>query len=143
MKKFITAAVLSLLGFGVSAGEAILPYWALTASETSCLSISNISNTDINIKVTLYNLDGTEYAGAIDFGSNISSLGQDTLLASKKSADFCLRKVSGDRFGYGVIKTTEVAGATGKSFVVAHARQVYVAGGFHSAAVPINSGLPF
>lgn len=143
MKKYVTASILSVLGFAASAGEAIIPYWALTASETLCMSVSNISNNEVQVNVRLYNQDGSLYSGALEFASNISSLNQDTLLPARSSADFCLKKVSGDRFGHGIIETAEVAADNGKSFVVAHGRQVYVSGGFHSAAVPINNGLPF
>jgi len=143
MKKYIAAGFFSVLTFGAYAGEAIIPYWHMYSTETPCISISNVSNKAVNFKVTLYNQDSSKYTGDLQFAKNIAMLDQDTLLPARGTAKFCLQKTASEFFGHGVIKTSEIDEAGGKSFVIAHSRQVHVAGGYHSSAVPINGGLPF
>ena len=143
MKKLLILGLFSCFAGKTLAGEAFIPYWSKWPSETTCLSVSNISNNDVNIKVTLYKQDGSKYLGSIEFAENISSLDQDTLLAANGTAYFCLARSSGGSFGYGKISTTEVNEENGNSFVIAHSRQVLVSGGYHSSGVPINNGMPF
>lgn len=57
MKKFLLKSLLAVSVFtsvGASAGEAVIPNWSLYASGNTCFSVSNISNTPMNVKVTLF-----------------------------------------------------------------------------------------
>ena len=141
MKKLIAAVVLYAFANPILAGEAVIPFWSKWPSETTCLSVSNISNSDVNFKVTLFDQSGSKYLGAIEFANNISALDQESTLPAKETAYFCLKTSSGGSYGFGQIVTSEVEGSVGKSFVLAHSRQVLSTN--HSSAVLINNGLPF
>lgn len=144
MTKILLGGIFSLLGSQALAGEAVIPWWSLFPSENPCISVSNISNNEVKFKVTLYNKDGSKYLGALDFPNNIVALDQDTILAARETAYFCLKRFSNSgSFGHGLIETSEVEDSNGKSFVVAHSRQILRSGGFHSSVVPINNGQPF
>ncbi|MCC2617723.1 hypothetical protein LJ739_15835 [Aestuariibacter halophilus] len=143
MKKFIVAS-LSLASLFAHAGEAIVPYWAVTSSETPCFSVSNTSSSPVDIKVTLYDASGNKYTGPLLYPVNISALDQSATLAARSSATFCLQQGSGNYSGHGIVQATNTDPNSSKTFVVAYGRQVYsVSSMRHSAMIPINGGLAF
>ncbi|GAB3010908.1 hypothetical protein [Bowmanella dokdonensis] len=142
MKKY-TILALAFSNLSAHAGNAVIPYWTVTASETACFSVSNISSSDVGFKVTLFDQNGSKYSGALLYPVNISALDQDTNLPAKSSASFCLQKNSSNKFGHGFITTSESSDEGAKNFVVANGRQVYSVNSAHSALIPINGGLPF
>lgn len=144
MKYF--AILCSLLGFNSLAGEAIIPFVQANANVTYTLNISNVSATDAEVEVVLFNKDGTTYTGgyATDNGGALNS---PFTIPANQTIWIWVNSPQGTTIastfrGYGVIKSTEVSGATGKAFIVAHG--IYDGSNASRwASIPINNGLPF
>lgn len=143
MKKWLAVMAFAMGVKGVSAGEAIIPVWNLYAEGTSCFSISNVTNTPLNFKFELYQRDGTQYTGVLDFAKGISALAQDTQLNGHSSAQFCLKRYNTDKFGYGRVITSPVTAGTGKVFAVATGHFLNVSSTSHGETILINNSMPF
>lgn len=144
--KYLASLLLLMSALPSSAGEAIIPFWQANAHATYTLNISNVSSTPAEVEVMFYNKDGTQYTGAYQI-DNAGALNAPFTLQPNQTAWIWINGPSGTSIssshrGYGVIKSTEAAGATGKAFIVAYGK--YDGSGTHRwMGVPINNGMPF
>lgn len=127
----------------VVAGTAIIPsYHIWNGGGKSCFKISNISASNAEVNVQLFDRTGAQFNGTVASKDIIEQLGVPFTLEPKKTAFFCLTSGDTGAPGYGVIESQAVDPAGGQVFLVAHG---YYTNSVHTQAfsIPINGGLPF
>jgi hypothetical protein len=131
---------------------AILPHWLKDPSPMyTTIFISNISDEQVTVYLTLYNVDGNSYTESSETGTNFSvergfsgdpmSAGGATLQANA-TGELRVLGTGTLKTGYGQIKWS----STGSSRValIAFAREtIDVSSGFAFAVFPVNGFVPF
>jgi hypothetical protein len=139
-----------------STGKAVIPAYLTSSSAKTVFSVSNITDEQISVTVTLYEKDGTiitddnsSSAGRIT-GSNLLNYDDqntDSTLTFTLDAHctgyFSTNYTSSVKFGYGVIQWQQDSNAL-LGLVVVGAENIYVDTDADSRyLVPVNNGLPF
>jgi hypothetical protein len=133
-------------------GGAILPAWYKDSSPmyTSIL-VSNVSDEQVTVHITLYNFDGNTYTESSETGTNISvergfsgdpmSSGGATLQANA-TGELRVLGTGALKHGYGEVKWS--SSGSSRVALIAFARQtVDMSNGFAFAVFPVNSFVPF
>ncbi len=162
MKKILVCLVvmacllgLSNVAFGTSGSAVINHYWSTTGGAYSHLNVSNITDSTISVKITLYLLDGTIlYDSSTNQSSGYVKIDAGTILNytegdNTKTVSFdlaanqtCRFVVSGfTAYGYGIIEWTQNSKET--KGLVASSTLVNTGSGISISVIPINNGLPF
>ncbi len=126
-------------------GKAIVPHWYVNANvsnnQSSHFFISNISKSDLIVKITLYNKDSTTYSANV---TRINFQNSDTEIGAGKTAYYKIGGIqgSGDAYGYAVIEWTNKDNDDDTVGLVAWAdwQQNIEKRGF---SIPVNNGMPF
>ena len=145
MKKFLLSLLLGPASVA-NAGEAIIPFWQANTHVTYTINISNVSSTDAEVEVKLFNKDGSIYSGSYST-DNGGALNSPFTIPANQTVWIWVNGGTGSTVattnrGYGTIKSTEVDGAQGKAFIVAYGK--YDANNSSRwMAVPVNNGMPF
>ena len=144
MKKLILSTLLPLCSLSAYAGsgKAIVPYWDIaTNNQQTNLYITNITEHDLDIKITFYSQDGNEYTGStIHYKNFINS--NSTISARNGAFIHVNSPASGSPYTYGhaVIEWSNQADENDTVGLVAH-------GWKHSnnghSAIPVDNGQPF
>jgi len=126
MKKTILLVVLSVIANvavakqcsieGESAGSGLIPGWQAhhrSSSLQTFVTLSNITNSDIRVTVTLFTQDGSSYLESTDAGTqlqgsnvNIAELisSNGTLVPANQSVTISILSAGIERFGYGRVE---------------------------------------
>jgi hypothetical protein len=133
-------------------GGAVLPSWYKDTSPWyTSIFVSNVSDEQVTIHITLYDADGNTYTEASESGTNFSvvrGFSGDPLstsgatLQANVTGEFRILGTGSVRTGYGQLKWS----STGSSRValIAYARQTFDASsGVALAMVPVNGFAPF
>jgi hypothetical protein len=154
MKKLLTVLILVICLFCFSSlvfansGSAIIPcYWTDGPTLQTFFFISNITSSEIHIKITLFKDDGTILNGSTtgygkieNFQNNLTDCSISFTLGPNKSGYFGINAAATN--GYGIIQWDQNS-STIKG-LVAHGEFNYYNGNLNSRfSIPINNGLPF
>ncbi len=126
-------------------GKAIVPHWYVnnvgTNFQSSHFFISNISNNDLIVKVTVYNKNGEIHTTGISY---FNFQNADTEIGAGKTAYFQIYGIAGnqDTYGYAVIEWKNKDNEDNTVGLVAWAdwQQNTEKRGF---SIPVNNGIPF
>ena len=143
-----------------STGKAVIPFYNQNPYDSNQFTVSNITDSPINVTVTLYNLDGTLVTddGNPNTGRVISATPSNTLnyndclsdatltftLNAHNTAVFWATNTTTTELygGYGVIKWDQ--NSTALQGLVAYSFALYKNGNTYIRNTnPINNGLPF
>ena len=135
----------SILWSGISiagSGKAIVPYWDIAPNgQQTNIYISNITGHDLEVKVTFYTLDGSEYTGPTIHYKNFDN--GNTVIAARKSAFIYVSNPPNGtpyQYGHAIIEWHNQGNDNDTVGLVAHGWKADPAG---RAAIPINMGSPF
>lgn len=142
MKKTVLSCLLAALSFQVSAGSAYISKFTHTSSGSWCVTVSNISNIDVSVKVKAFESTGALYNGPSSNNGIVSQFNTPFTLEPNQTTLLCASNVSGSsQHGYAVVSGTPADGSeSSHSFLVASA--YWVSGNF-AMNIPVNAGLPF
>lgn len=149
MKISVKTLLLSFISFSSMANTVYIPVAEKSMSGAysarSCYSATNISDVEVSLTFTFYNLNGVVFSSPIEVATNISAIGQPTILQPKQTALFCLPNKAPTYNGYGQIDVVAVDGIGRSALAVAHGRLYsYDSGNTTSSTeVTINGGMPF
>lgn len=148
MKKFIAIALM-VISSSSFAGEAIIPFWQSNVNVSFTLNISNVSGTDAEVEVKLFNKDGSTFNGTYST-DNGGALNTPFVIPANQTVWIWVTSggstVASTLRGYGVIKSTEANDAKGKAFIVAQGNYNRNTNNSNTGSwmgVTINNGMPF
>ena len=120
-------------------GKATMNYWLSNSStsETSHIFLSNITENDINVTITVYSYDGSVVTSGLSY-TNMTS----TVLAAGKTGYLSMATSSLD-WGYAVIEWENQSGNDDVVALVCNGLYARQSGGHSRHLVPINDGMPF
>ncbi|SME92632.1 hypothetical protein [Desulfovibrio gilichinskyi] len=127
-------------------GKAIVPYWYAfdnggTNYQSSHIRISNFTDHDLIVKISIYNKDATIYAGNVEY-ENLQA--GDTEIGAGKSAGCIIRGYPLNTVftGYAIIEWKNKDGDNDAVGLVSWAdwAQKTPSRGF---SIPVNNGMPF
>ncbi|MFB2925342.1 hypothetical protein [Aeromonas hydrophila] len=149
MKKIILPIMLTFFSSQLLANTAYIPEVTKSMvgaySSRTCFSTTNISDVDVNVNFTFFDLNGVLYTSPIEGTVNISAIGQPTVLQPNQTASFCLPNNAPTYYGHGKIDVFAVDGISRSVLAVAHAKIGTYNSGLPTSAleVTINGGMPF
>lgn len=135
-------------------GSTVIPHIMDGGSRSFHLFLSNITDSDIEVFVTLFGADGQVILESAESGDNLVPYAHYQEYTEPTVGQYSISVVIGphqtfrlsvnngiDNHGYGVIEWVsqgnEVKALTAQAWVLSSA------GGYYSYTVPINAGLPF
>jgi len=132
-----------------NSGSAFIPnYYCSQLGEITCIFISNITNSDISVKVTLFKNDGTILTGYTsclgffnNFKNNLTDCSASFTLGPNKSG-YLIIGIPVASNGYGIIQWNQ--NSNNVKGLVAHGQYFFDSNGIRERySIPINAGLPF
>lgn len=141
IKLFTILATLVTAQTFAGSGKAILPHWGSnTTSQATFVHLSNITDNNVSVKITIYDKDGTVLAPSTY--TNFSN--GDSEIAAKSSAYISIRSSSWD-YGFALIEWENLADHDNAIALVGHAYRVdhNTSTARSNSAIPLNNGLPF
>ena len=122
-------------------GKAIIPMWHGVSGSNyfTDVRLSNITNNNIEVKVTFYNTNGTKVTSGITYWDFANG---NTELAANSSGRM---RIAASGYGYATIEWNNI-GENDDDLValVAHAERMLIqSGGIGVSSLPVNQGLPF
>ncbi len=144
MKKLI--ALFMLLGTATlsfaGSGKAIVPFWnaGTTIYHQTDIYITNISNNDVEVTVTIYKKDGTELTSGVTYNNFSAS---DTKILARNSGYVRINPTTSG-FGFAIIEWNNTGSDDNTVALTAYAMFLKFNATVEGvSAVPINQGLPF
>jgi len=130
---FVTVfSVFSINAFAAS-GKAIVSHWSYEGSTPNAIYVTNITDNDLAVSVTIYNKDG----GVVNPTTVTNFQNSNTEVAAGKTGYVT---VQSSNYGYAVIQWTNLGTDDDVYGLVAFAQRGNTTWHY---AVPVNSGNPF
>ncbi len=123
-------------------GKAIVPFWnaGTTIYHQTDIYITNISNNDVEVTVTIYKKDGTALTSGVTY---VNFSASDTKILARNSGYVRINPTTSG-FGFAIIEWNNTGSDDNTVALTAYAMFLKFNATVEGvAAIPINQGLPF
>ncbi|MBM4053443.1 MAG: hypothetical protein FJ264_01975 [Planctomycetes bacterium] len=148
----IMTLVLPCTAIAGSSGKVIVPYWQKASNMKSVVSVSNISNSSVDVTISLFDENGNIYNESSESGTNLwvfwglssSPLDTPVALASHKTGQLIIDKVGSSKGGYAIVQWSSTSNEAVALITTIQYYAYNSASDFGSIVIiPLNNGMPF